>query len=560
MRQNSELAPAYVVARTFYQFLSQGKYFQAFLVLICLALTKNTMGASETPTGGVATPEASLSASVAEDITFFTPISSDVCAAPALSYPQCFEVTPQLIRQRIINNGNEGSHERIITIIMEAMEMSPEIADYIRIVFNHLPGFKIMPVNAKELYESRNVHAAYVEGEPTILIPYDVSGLHIKSMIAHELRHAVMNAVWVTRTGNQHSLASYCYFPNTDVKRGEMKGFLAKGDKKVRKLATLLEKEKHGKLSKKETDVLRTLREAFQDDYTQHYAGFVSNYYEPVASVKKARRQIGRRLEVDGDEREIVGYAFIEGNILPVVRHVDCLQAFVDFLSHRESFLKSFYDSDKLFLETDAHMISSFPPGMIRRFYPDFFNSTQALLNETSFGYSVCDLGGIKHFANIDSVMQAAQKSVLFTPHSSLNAEISKRILPMIENLVFDGQDLNQCRELLSAVKNRGFEVPYANSVLADIAYQKGEYTTAVRHYTRARKAGRSLNLDQGVDCADSLSKVGRYKESEQLCKQVLREPDEFDPRLRELKARCQKIIEEAMSHRPSIRSGKWSM
>jgi len=563
MRNPQYTTPAFILANSFVRLVFEGRYLQAIMLLFCAALVvspfTNADASNVAPyDDGIAMGNESASKSAAGmavampryDSGLFSPASSYVCAPHALSFPECSPITVDYVQQLFVNTGHEKHHARLAGYVMKAMDMGPDIGDYIRKVLAHFPGFRLMAVSANELSEFEAL-AAFLPGESTIFLPFDVpSSKYLISLIAHEFRHAMLNLVSKRKTGNPHSLDNYCHFPDTPDKRDEVARHLSQGDARVEALGALLDKQSQNKLSRAEHKELINLRKKHQSDY-ERYAGFVTVLPQAQSSKKAARQLFGHILIGDGVKYEVVGYSLMEGKIFPVIKCVDVLRAFYQFLTHRQERFTTMYHKDERALETDAHFVSSFPRDLLLKYYPEFLNATQALIQGTPFDTSICDVNRNNRLAvpSINSAHTAARAKLLSIPDDQFDLATANRALPDIQASIERGDDLDQCWRLALKIRKKGFEVTRASLMLADIAFQRQDHNTALYYYEKANDGTQQFNLGQLVRYADSFLHLGEYERAKDFSEKILSNPFINDPENKPHKARSLVIKEEADSY-----------
>lgn len=463
-----------------------------------------------------------------------TAMSPVAAIMPDLYFPppldKCFPVTPALIKQRIIGNPGKENVKKITNTIMKATDIDPVIHDYISTVFNHIPGFKIMMVAEKDIEkvresQERETIAAYSPGARTMILRSDSLPEDSLRDIKHEFRHATMHAVQISRSqGN--TLLTKCYFPLSISEESKVTNYLEIGDKRVQELALLLKKEKEQRLSKKDKENLKRLRESSQKLYEKHYGGVDILYPYKYHSLKEAQKNwpIGQTYQVEEfgliHTITVVGYKPSGNEICPQVKTVDCLAELVNkYFIRKRDIIK--YEPHHRLEEREADIYGDIPPPLIKEFYPELFSYGEELIRGTYFDKSIYSEPMV-NYSSLSQILQAQYESIFLIPPENLNPSLINELMPTIKEYITYGEKLNECQALLKTIINKGHRVAKANAYLARINYLQKDYKTACVHYKRAYKRGYRFNIDEMLLYANSLYETEDYKKSEKLCKQAL--------------------------------------
>jgi hypothetical protein len=219
-------------------------------------------------------------------------------------------VTLLLTKDRIlptITGFNETQTHFIADCILSIIEIHPNIAEYIHLVFNYMPYFTISRfIDGKTmkpvLLEPITGNVAQYESDKAAMQVYDSfferSKEMILSILIHEFRHAAINAAY--RVLENASPFNSDIYPLHDMREKKIVlNLIKQGEKKLLELEKMLSKEFNEKnvLTQDEKKYLARLRKEALPDYNKFYRNLeisiifdTDEYVRLLASIRLAAK------------------------------------------------------------------------------------------------------------------------------------------------------------------------------------------------------------------------------------------------------------------------------
>ncbi len=431
----------------------------------------------------------------------------------------CFPITPKVIKRFCAGATSLENLDKIAKAITTIIEIDPIFLKYIHIVFNHLPGFKIVLVS---LAETEN--AIYVPTTHEIYIPFDPKqkGGNLL-LIAHELRHAAMHTVQrVKARAPIHSIANY--YPLTEAEGAKVKQLMEEGNDRIHDLHNLLKrKEKNSSLSQEDNDYLARLRGLVNNSQVKHYFPEVNLplYADSEAGSKAFEAEIkGKIGQTVRSELFPYGLLEIRGHNRTAPNEVTLFCVMTDILwtlVYRHKYiserLEKNYSKEHRIFEKDAHLIQLIPIPLLKEFFPNYFQYMQDLFTNTAFPDRIQTSFMSPHeFFYKDDL----KTEYLLTYFENINAsEMMKTINMFVSNRV----KLDVCEGGAQLLIKRKVKIGEANLALGEIFYFRGDHTEAVNYYEVALQKKIMPSADQLLHYTLSLLVNKNYKKAEDICR-----------------------------------------
>lgn len=437
--------------------------------------------------------------------------------------PECHSIDRSFVQSIII--GDKLQAKTIADMIFELCELSPQINKYIKLVLTHNEGFTLEI--GKNNLSADNADGGYHECSKVIELARE-SKLALDSnfynLLLHEFRHAAWHTVHQILSGRP-SLSSQNYFPETPKEQQKVSAMIINGMQAFGKLWQNLDLEATGKLDFFAKQELKQLRNKHQKEYEKYYKVPVT--LTPTSPLcyylyqQKEKLVIGNTYNLDGiGQFNNLGTFKIKSvnPITIVIEDVLHFSAYVSiYLIHN---IGNRYPQNYHLLEIDAHLFGYIPHGIIQHFNPEYYAYTNELFDRTS------------KVLSFSSAPEITSELALFRQNSNLRsladthnfcAEDAKYWLFCANNAASRGH-IDEARIRLNDLRNRGYFVVEANLCLANIEYETRNYRLAAKHYKIVAKNKKQSNVFSNKDLqqfADSLEKIGHFKEAGKLRKLI---------------------------------------
>jgi TPR repeat protein len=389
--------------------------------LFLRVMTESRMKTSEKKQGDASpTPTLKISAATSsgalipysQRLLFFSDDQLQITASASYNEKNEQVIDREFI-QRLIH-GPAASVEIYSDIISKLISKNDYTAKYIRLVLTQLPEFQIavVPLPSIEILLG-HAFAGYAPPFKTIIVPeitaqkVDITqATEIEGNLKHEFKHAFWNA-FSRRINDPDSLSMHLSLPGDITSFTLIKQMTEQGNQRVKETIDLLRKEKCGlPLTMEEKSRLQELRKEIVTYGCNQFIFINKNRSYRSGSIIMLGKSFDRKFpfdmkfHIDSTRQALTferGYSF---SILRPTTDTDPLIALTYFIDLVAEETKQDYPYNKYFSELDAELTARFPAELIKPFYReliDYTNAHTGKLQEMSMCWSQrqSDLVGI---------------------------------------------------------------------------------------------------------------------------------------------------------------------
>jgi len=475
-----------------------------------------------------------------------------------------FKIDLDFIKTRIM--GKATYREKLANLIWQARAQSTQVKNYIDLVLQYMPEFRVRPATVKFLrtvLNNNNTRAIFNPAYKEVLLPIDeANDALIITHIAHEFDHAFRVLVHEILGDKAILHPPVPYFPDTEQEKQKYQKLWDDCDTRMSDIRIALKQQALGnlgeqkklELNKYKAAVAELMTYQMQLDFNwEETLPFSENFVQQCAQAG-IHFKVGQTYNIDKYTTTLPAFGSFkvikvqqeQGIFNITVKYQDPLILLITIHGRITGSIKQQYAQDRILSERNAFLRQFFPEEIIKIIYADIYQydiglrknvSMKATTNSALMQCIYDEFCRYKNLANMFSI-HLSDNQVTAT-----NADL---YIVHADHLMRSNQ-LAEAEAILLEVNKTGLQPARSNSLLGQIYFYQNNYQLAVTHFKRAyKKAPKELSRFVFYTYGISLLRTEYYKDAEKMlkkaCDMMQLDPDAED----ELFTLCQQSLLEA--------------